>query len=160
MGDILVGTSSWADRQLLASGWYPRDANTPAARIAYYSSRFDIVEVDTTFYAIPAPETVTTWVANTPDWFTFDVKAFSLVTGHGAPTSTLPADLRPSGPERRVRRSDLRPELYDAIWAQFHEALAPMAAAGKLGAILLQFPDWVRRGEAGERRIAAAVERC
>jgi uncharacterized protein YecE (DUF72 family) len=160
MGDILVGTSSWADRLLLASGWYPRDANTPASRLAYYSSRFDLVEVDTSFYAIPDVKTVTTWVESTPDWFVFDVKAFSLFTGHGAPTSTLPADLRPSGAERRVRRSDLPAALYDSIWDRFHESLAPMAAAGKLGSILLQFPPWLRRGAAAEKRITEAVERC
>ena len=47
MGIIRVGTSSWADRLLLRSGWYPRSANTPATRIAHYASRFDLVEVDT-----------------------------------------------------------------------------------------------------------------
>ena len=71
MGRIRVGTSSFADRRLLASGWYPRDVDTPAGRLRYYAGHFDLVEVDTTRYAIPAVETTTTWATATPAGFTF-----------------------------------------------------------------------------------------
>lgn len=57
MGVIKVGTSSWADQSLLRSGWYPRSASTPARRLGFYASQFPMVEVDTSYYAIPVPET-------------------------------------------------------------------------------------------------------
>ena len=100
MGHIRVGTSSFADRRLLASGWYPREVDTPAARLRHYAERFDLVEVDTTRYAIPAVETTTTWATATPGGFTFDVTAFGLLTGHPTRVSALPADLRPPGGPR------------------------------------------------------------
>ena len=43
---ILVGTAGWADRDLIASGWYPPSANSPSGRLAYYAGRFPLVEID------------------------------------------------------------------------------------------------------------------
>ncbi|HYN93136.1 MAG TPA: DUF72 domain-containing protein [Pilimelia sp.] len=160
MGTIRVGTSSWADQLLIASGWYPRALNTPAGRLAHYATFFDLVEVDTTYYAIPAVETTAAWVDRTPAGFTFDVKAFRLFTGHPTPSAVLPRDLRPRTGAAMVRRRDLAPAAYDALWDRFRAALAPIDQAGKLGVVLLQFPPWLRRGDAAVRRIAAAVERC
>lgn len=157
---IRVGTSSWADRLLVASGWYPRSVNTPAGRLAHYAEHFDLVEVDTSYYAIPAVETTSAWADRTPEGFTFDVKAFSLLTGHPTPVSALPPDLRPTGARGQVRRRDLAPGAVDTLWDRFHEALAPLAAADRLGVVLLQFPPWLVRGEAGLRRIAETIERC
>jgi uncharacterized protein YecE (DUF72 family) len=160
MGDIRVGTSSWANRRLLAAGWYPRRVNTPAGRIEYYAEHFDLVEIDTTFYGIPAVETTTVWAEHTPATFTFDVKAFSLFTGHPTPVSSLPKDLCPTGGPSRVRRKDLDPAVWDRLWVRFHQAIEPIAAAGKLGVVLLQFPGWFARGEAARRRILATVREC
>ncbi|MER7891521.1 DUF72 domain-containing protein [Micromonospora sp. NPDC094482] len=160
MGVIRVGTSSWADQSLLRSGWYPRSVNTPAGRLRFYAERFGLVEVDTSYYAVPAPETTQGWVDATPAEFTFDVKAFSLFTGHPTPVAALPRDLRPAGGPTRIRRRDLPAPAYDELWARFRAALDPIAAAGKLGAVLLQFPPWLARGAAAERRIAELAERC
>ncbi|RKR87576.1 uncharacterized protein YecE (DUF72 family) [Micromonospora pisi] len=161
MSDIRVGTSSWADRLLLASKWYPREANSPAGRLAYYASRFDLVEVDTSYYALPTPETTTAWADRTPPTFTFDVKAFSLFTGHPTAISALPRDLRPAGdPDSRVRRRDLPEATYDELWARFRTVLEPIATTGKLGVVLLQFPPWLRYSEAAKRRIVEVAERC
>ncbi|GIJ27332.1 hypothetical protein Vqi01_24940 [Micromonospora qiuiae] len=160
MGVIKVGTSSWADRTLLRSGWYPRQANTPAGRLRYYADRFALVEVDTSYYAVPAPETVQGWVDATPDGFTFNVKAFSLFTGHPTPTATLPADLRPADGPDRIRRRDLPSTAYDELWRRFRAALAPIAAADRLGAVLLQFPPWLACTYAARRRIAELATRC
>jgi uncharacterized protein YecE (DUF72 family) len=160
MGDIRVGTSSWANRRLLASGWYPREVNTPAGRLAYYAERFDLVEVDTTYYAIPAVETTAVWTEHTPASFTFDVKAFSLFTGQPTPVSALPKDLVPAGGPSPVRRKDLAPAVWNRLWERFHEAIEPIAAAGKLGVVILQFPGWFARGDAARRRILATVREC
>ncbi len=145
---------------LLRSGWYPRSANTPAARLAHYAGRFPLVEVDTSYYAVPVPETTHGWAAATPDGFTFDVKAFRLFTGHPTPVDCLPRDLRPAGGAHRVRRRDLPPGAYDELWARFRAALEPLAAADRLGAVLLQFPPWLARGDAARRRIVELAERC
>lgn len=158
MGVIQLGTASWADRELLASGWYPREARTPAQRLAFYASRFDLVEADTSYYAIPAPETTASWAAATPDGFTFDVKAFALLTGHPAAVRALPADLRPRTAARTVRRRDLPPEALDELWRRFHAALDPLGA--RLGTVLLQFPPWLSYGDAALRRIEDTIERC
>jgi uncharacterized protein YecE (DUF72 family) len=158
MGTILVGTSSWADRMLLDAGWYPREVNTPAGRLGYYAERFALVEADTGYYAIPSVETTTGWVARTPEAFVFNVKAFSLFTGHPTRVDALPRDLRAGA--GRLRPRDLAPGTLDALWARFHEALAPLAAAGKLGVVLLQFPPWLVYGEAAKRRIAETARRC
>lgn len=160
MGVIKVGTASWADQMLLRSGWYPRSATTPAARLAHYAGRFPLVEVDTSYYAVPAPETAHGWAAATPDGFTFDVKAFRLFTGHPTPVDCLPRDLRPAGSPRRVRRRDLPPGAYDELWARFRAVLEPLAAADRLGAVLLQFPPWLARGDAARRRIVELAGRC
>lgn len=160
MGVIRVGTSSWADQMLLRSGWYPRSARTPAARLGHYASRFGVVEVDTSYYAIPTPEVAEGWAAATPAGFTFDVKAFRLFTGHPTPVSVLPRDLRPTGSRRQVHRRDLPDGTYDELWARFHAALAPLAATGRLGAVLVQFPPWFGHGEAAKRRILDVAARC
>ncbi|MER5704510.1 DUF72 domain-containing protein [Micromonospora sp. NPDC002296] len=159
MGEIKVGTSSWADRMLLGSGWYPRSVNTPAGRLRHYAERFALVEVDTSYYAVPTPETTAGWVAATPPGFTFDVKAFSLFTGHPTPVAALPRDLRPAGGPFRIRWRDLPAGAYDELWSRFRAALEPIAAADRLGAVLLQFPPWLARSAAAERRIVATAER-
>ncbi|MFG1951423.1 DUF72 domain-containing protein [Micromonospora sp. NPDC048830] len=159
MGGIRVGTASWADRMLLSSGWYPRAVNTPAGRLGYYAQRFGLVEVDTSYYAVPAPETTAGWVDATPPGFTFDVKAFSLFTGHPTPVTALPKDLRPAAGAARIRWRDLPAGAYDELWRRFRAALEPIAAADRLGAVLLQFPPWLARGAAAERRIVELARR-
>ncbi|MEH0986008.1 DUF72 domain-containing protein [Micromonospora sp. CPCC 205556] len=160
MAVIKVGTSSWADASLLRSGWYPRTARTPADRLGFYAGRFGLVEVDTSYYAVPAPETTAGWVEATPDGFTFDVKAFSLFTGHPTPVSMLPRDLRPDSGPARVRWRDLPESSYEELWARFRAALDPLAAADRLGVVLLQFPPWLVRGERARRRIVELARRC
>ncbi|MGC4807539.1 DUF72 domain-containing protein [Micromonospora sp. DT233] len=159
MGEIMVGTSSWADQMLLRSGWYPRSVQTPADRLGWYAQQFRLVEVDTSYYAVPVPQTTAGWVAATPPGFTFDVKAFSLFTGHPTPVSVLPKDLRPAGGPSRIRWRDLPAGAYDELWRRFRAALEPIAAADRLGAVLLQFPPWLARSAAAERRIVEVAER-
>jgi uncharacterized protein YecE (DUF72 family) len=51
---VLVGTASWADKSLVDSGrFYPPDVTTPEARLRYYASQFPMVEVDSSYYAMP-----------------------------------------------------------------------------------------------------------
>ena len=59
-----------------------RGVTSAAGRLRYYAERFDNVEVDSTYYALPHPETAARWVERTPPAFTFNVKASGEMTGH------------------------------------------------------------------------------
>jgi|Deesub1362A_J573_1020465.scaffolds.fasta_scaffold34091_2 hypothetical protein len=52
------------------------------------------VEVDSTYYAIPHKKTVWLWSHRTPENFTFHIKAYGALTGHGIDPKTLPKDLQ------------------------------------------------------------------
>ena len=144
MGRIRVGISSWTEPTLVKSGWYPPDANTAEERLRYYASRFPIAEVDSTFYAIPNEKTAHLWVERTPKDFTFNAKAYALLTQHSAPPSRLPKDLREkvSDSKRNVYFKDLSAKDRESIWDRFREGMQPLQDAGKLGAIVFQFPKW------------------
>ena len=162
MGQIRVGTASWTDKTLIASGWYPPEANTPEQRLRFYARQFPLVEVDSTYYALPAEQTAATWAARTPAGFTFNVKAFSLFTQHPTPVKALPADLREAAAKTgkdRVYLKDVDPDVTGQAWDRFLAALGPLRQAGKLGAILLQFPPWFPISRANKEYIAACAER-
>ncbi|MEV0147166.1 MULTISPECIES: DUF72 domain-containing protein [unclassified Nonomuraea] len=162
MGKILVGTASWTDKSLLASGWYPPDAATPEARLGYYASRFPLVEVDATYYHPPAERTAELWRDRTPAGFTFNVKAFSLLTHHPTRPAALYKDLRAAlgEPRRTLYLRDVPPEVAEQVWARFLSALRPLREAGKLGALLFQFPQWFTPGAASRRHILECRDRC
>ena len=162
MGLIRVGTASWTDKTLIESGWYPPEADTPEQRLRFYARQFPLVEVDSTYYALPAERTAQFWAERTPAGFTFNVKAFSLFTQHPTPVRALPADLREaagqSGKER-VYLKDVDPAVTDQAWDRFLAALEPLRSAGKLGAILLQFPPWFPISRARKDYILACAAR-
>lgn len=163
MGEILVGTSSWTDRTLVASGWYPPEANTPDARLRYYASQFPLVEVDATYYAPPAEQTARLWAERTPPEFTFNIKAFSLFTHHPTRPTSLPKDLRKPAEElgkRHVYLRDLDARIVDEMWERFLTALGPLVDAGKLGTILLQFPPWFPISRQNKQFLLACRDRC
>jgi uncharacterized protein YecE (DUF72 family) len=162
MTEIRVGTAGWTDKTLIDSGWYPGDASNPEKRLRYYASPFPLVEVDSAYYALPAERTAQAWAERTPDHFTFNVKAFSLFTQHPTPVKALPADLREDAGKAgkdRVYLKDVDPKLAGEAWDRFLAALEPLRAAGKLGAILLQFPPWFPIGRANKQYIADCAER-
>src|SRR5246127_2145277 len=163
MGQIRVGTAGWTDKSLIDSGWYPPDAATPEKRLRYYARQFPLVEVDSAYYALPAERTAAAWTERTPAGFTFNIKAFSLFTQHPTPVRALPADLRESAAKagkERVYLKDVDPEVTAQAWNRFLAALEPLRAAGKLGAILLQFPPWFPIGRARREYILACAERA
>ncbi|MGW5264961.1 DUF72 domain-containing protein [Microbispora sp. NPDC004025] len=162
MGKILVGTASWTDKSLLASGWYPAEASTPEKRLGYYAGRFPLVEVDATYYNPPARRTAELWRDRTPKDFTFNVKAFSLLTGHPTRPAALYKDLRAvlGEPTRTLYRRDLPPEVVEEVWRRFLGALEPLHESGKLGAVLFQFPQWFPPSEANRRYILRCRDRC
>jgi uncharacterized protein YecE (DUF72 family) len=153
MGEILTGTCSWADPSLIKSHrFYPEWAKSTVARLQYYASEFPVVEVDSTYYALPKEAAAGLWVRRTGDGFRFDVKAFRLFTGHPTPLAVLPKDIKEALPARLKKQEnlyyrDLAAELLEELWRRFERALLPLDSAGKLGVVTFQFPPWFRPGK-------------
>lgn len=147
-GTVSVGTAGWTDPTLIAPGvFYPGHATSAEDRLRYYAQRFPLVEVDSCYYALPSRRSAELWVERTPPEFTFNLKANALMTGQPSEASRLPKALRDALPEplrekQRIYGKDLPAELYDAVWNWYTDALEPLHAAGKLGAVLLQYPRW------------------
>ena len=162
---VLVGTASWTDPTMTAAGvFYPSGADTAEGRLAYYASTFPVVEVDATYYALPAERTAQLWVERTPPDFTFDIKAHALMTGQGTETKRLPKAIRDELPaelreKTRIYAKDLPADLNDEVWRLFRSALGPLAERGQLGSILLQYPRWVFPSNENRAMIEDAVER-
>lgn len=160
MGTLRVGTASWTDKALLASGWYPAGADTPQQRLAHYASRFPLVEVDATYYHPPSERTAALWAQRTPPGFVFNVKAFSLLTGHPTRRSALYADLRPDTGKANLYPADLPAATYEQVWERFLSALDPLVDAGRLGALLFQFPPWFTRRKDNRAYLLEVAARC
>jgi uncharacterized protein YecE (DUF72 family) len=155
MAELRVGICSWADPALIEDGsFYPKKSMSADARLRFYASVFDTVEVNSSYYAIPAPLAATRWTERTPAGFLFNIKAYSLMTGHHPKFETLPAELQallPAHPKRthrgEVHASAFPPEALDACFRLYRSAVAPLAEAGKLGYVLFQLAPWVRFGD-------------
>ena len=146
-----VGICAWADPALIEEGtFYPKKSMSAEARLRFYASVFDVVEVNASYYAIPDVLTVRRWVERTPAGFVFHLKAWSLMTGHHLRPPTIPADVQALLPPR-ARRShrgeiladEVPPAGLDAAFRLFRAALTPLAESGKLGYVLFQFAPWV-----------------
>jgi uncharacterized protein YecE (DUF72 family) len=135
-GKIRVGTSSWADPGFVKE-WYPPKM-AARERLSWYAERFDYVELNSSFYAVPDRTTVHKWVGETPDGFIFDVKAHRLLSRHSAQVESLPPELRDQAQTTGRGRVTLTPSLEEALARRLVEETAPLAEAGKLGAYLVQ----------------------
>lgn len=160
---ILVGTASWTDKTLIESGaFYPAGCNSAEARLRYYSSVFPLVEVDSSYYAMPSATNSALWAERTPAGFVFDVKAFRLFTGHQTEPKFFPKDLQPELPttgKKNLYYKDVPAPVIDEIWARFFAALQPLQAAGKLGSVLFQFPHWVTAAPKALEHVEHCAER-
>ncbi|MCS7459544.1 DUF72 domain-containing protein [Paenibacillus doosanensis] len=114
---IQIGLAGWGDHDdLYMQGTPARD------KLKVYGRHFPIVEVDSSFYAVQAETTYERWVQETPDGFSFIVKAYQGMTGH----------LRGKNPF----------DSEEAMFRSFCESIRPVQAAGKLKAVLFQYPPW------------------
>jgi uncharacterized protein YecE (DUF72 family) len=129
LATISIGTSSW-----LFDGWrgvfYP-ERLPKADYLAYYATQFPTVEVNTSFYAIPAPGTLINWVETVPAGFTFALK-FPRAISHD---------------KRLVNASEESLAFLDAL-----RALGPAAAPA-----FLQLPPQFTR-KSGGKQIAAYLD--
>jgi len=162
---VRIGTASWTDPTMTAAGvFYPPDATTAEDRLVYYANQFPIVEVDSTYYALPARRTGELWLERTPPDFTFDIKAHALMTGQPSEVSRLPKDIREELPaeliaKKRVYARDLPSDVEDEIWARFMDGIEPLRSSGKLGAVFLQYPRWFFPSSESRDEIVKARER-
>lgn len=162
---VRVGTASWTDPTMTAGNvFYPSGVETAQERLQYYASQFPLVEIDATYYALPAARTAELWRERTPPDFIFDVKAHALMTGQPTETRRLHKALREALPaeiadKKRVYARDLPDELRNEVWRMFMDGLEPLRAAGQLGSILLQYPRWFFPLSQNREEILAARER-
>lgn len=122
---VLVGTCNWADH----TDFYPPSVR-PTERLAFYARYFSLVEVDVTYYRVMPARIFQRWAERTPSDFVFDVKAYRTLTLHG-PTYE---------PGQRHDVDTLVPAEDDFL--AFRRSIQPLKDAGKLRAILFQFPPW------------------
>jgi uncharacterized protein YecE (DUF72 family) len=145
---ILTGSCSWTDRTLVnESDWYPKRTMSAEERLRFYAEHFPLTEIDSTYYAPPAEQQARLWAERTPEGFRFDVKAYSLLTGHPTRPNSLWRDLREQlspkvADKRNVYAHHLDPGALEEAWRRFNMALRPLHEAGRLGAVLFQYPPW------------------
>jgi len=116
LGRISVGTANWSDH----TGFYPRGTK-PAERLAYYASRLRVVEVNASFYRRIEPSVYTQWAEQTPEAFTFLIKA-----------------------HRAVANPPRDPQLAAEYIANQFKDVQPLREAGKFGGFLVQLGANVR----------------
>jgi uncharacterized protein YecE (DUF72 family) len=139
-----IGTSGWSyptGKGKWNGLFYPSTRSRKAGtdtfdELRFYAEHFDTVEVNNTFYMQPRPDTVKSWAHRTPARFVFSMKLYQKFTHpkmfkekalHAAPGSEGPLlDLL-----AQVTQSDID---------EFRAGIDPVASAGKLGALLAQFP--------------------
>lgn len=114
---IRVGLTGWGDHPAAYS------TTTKAIdKLFDYSGHFPVVEVDSSFYAIPKESSIKKWLADTPESFQFSVKAYQGMTGH----------LRENLPY------ETRGEMFEA----FRQAARIFVKENRLAMVLVQFPPW------------------
>ena len=164
-GTTLIGTSSWTDPTLVKEGhFYPAGTTTAEARLRYYAEQFPLVEVDSTYYYPPSEKNSVLWIERTPAHFTFNIKAYSLLTNHPTRPDSLYADIKAElDPallaKRAVYRDNLPDDAVEEVWQRFHDALMPLHSSGKMGAVLFQFPQWFTISRKNKAYILECAER-
>jgi uncharacterized protein YecE (DUF72 family) len=164
-GRVLVGISSWTEPTLIKRGnFYPKGVTSAEDRLKFYATQFPVVEVDSTYYFPPSERNAALWAERTPKDFTFNIKAYSLLTEHPTKLESLYKEIRESLPDevtkkRNVYREKLPDEAVDEVWNRFRESLMPLHSAGKLGSILFQFPQWFVIGRKSKDYILECKER-
>jgi uncharacterized protein YecE (DUF72 family) len=157
MGEVRIGTSGWSYPTGPGSWngvFYPSgrggSSDRHAGDLAYYAEHFDTVEVNSSFYRPPEPATTGKWARETPSAFDFSLKLFQKFTHPGMYRKAIaPHADADEGAIPSVTTVDV-----DA----FKRAIDPLAAAGKLGALLAQFPTSFRHGDDAREYLAWLLE--
>ncbi len=108
---IRIGTSGFSYKDWVGPVYPPKMPEKEW--LGYYASLFSTVELNVTFYRLPTTRNIDAWLRKTPEDFRFTVKAF-----------------------RGLTHEREQPD-----FSAFSQSIQPLAEAGKLGCVLLQFPN-------------------
>ena len=155
-GEIRIGTSGWnypRGRGTWNGTFYPRVRPAHFDELSYYAEHFDTVEVNSTFYGQPRADVSRAWVARTPAGFEFSVKLYQKFTHPGMFKERL--KMGSGGVLRRLAEKTPPDPFLDAVTRpnqtdldEFRSGIEPLASAGRLGALLAQFPPSFKDSEA------------
>ena len=129
---VVVATGGWS-----VADWYPREVKA-GDRLAALAEHLEGVEVDSSFYALPAPRSVERWAKTTPGRFSFTAKLHRALSRHAAPLKSLPRDLRDGARVTERGRVVLDEDLEAALCTRTLEVFEPLYGAGRLRCFLLQ----------------------
>lgn len=124
---IRVGTSGWSypSGNGTWNGIFYPTREKRFDELAFYARHFDTVEVNSSFYRVPAASTTASWARRTPKDFEFSLKLYQKFTH----------------PEMFLKATGMDPADLDRTDVDaFRQAIDPLVTAGKLGALLAQFP--------------------
>jgi uncharacterized protein YecE (DUF72 family) len=144
MGEIRIGTSGW-NYPTGPGSWNgifypaPSDRTRHFDELSYYAEHFDTVEVNVTFYRPPVRTTARRWAERTPAGFDFSVKLHQRFTHAAMGSKGGPGDTAP-----RAGHDLPLPAFGPRDVDEFRQGIDPLVEAGKLGALLVQFPPSFR----------------
>jgi len=157
---LRIGTSGWnypSGKGTWNGIFYPKGRSRKTFdELAYYADHFDTVEVNSSFYGPPTPETTRGWVERTPKGFEFSLKLYQKFThpkmfreaqlkrvklpGAEAGAAAGPEAGPGAGPGAGGSMLDILAQVTQSDIDEVKRGLDPIASAGKLGALLAQFP--------------------
>lgn len=144
MGEVRVGTSGWSypsGKGTWNGLFYPKTRSKRAGtdrfdELRFYAEHFDTVEVNTTFYGQPRAEVTRGWAERSPAGFDFSLKLYQKFTH---PKMFREAALK-TAPGSEGALLDLLALVTQSDIDEFRSGIDPLASAGKVGALLAQFP--------------------
>jgi uncharacterized protein YecE (DUF72 family) len=158
--DLRIGTSGWnypTGRGTWNGVFYPPSRGRAKGfdELSFYAEHFNTVEVNSTFYGQPRPDVARSWAERTPPDFEFSIKLYQKFTHPNMFKETFTKGVSPSGDMGRPGGRDNKDALLDALARpnqtdldEFRRGIEPLASAGKLGALLAQFPPSFKDGPA------------
>jgi uncharacterized protein YecE (DUF72 family) len=150
VSNLRIGTSGWnypSGTGTWNGIFYPAAARGRRAKggtapkfdeLAYYAEHFDTVEINTTFYGQPKATVAQTWADRTPGGFEFSLKLYRDLT-HAKSSSVPPLD--------------------DRVIDEYRTGIEPLASAGKVGALLAQFPPSFKQTSESQAYLDALLQR-
>ena len=121
-----------------------------------------VARIGTPLPTPPSEKNSVLWIERTPKDFTFNVKAYSLLTNHPTRPESLYKDLElpeELADKKNLYREQLPDTIVDEVWQRFRDALMPLHSAGKLGAVLFQYPQWFVIGRKNKDYVLECAER-
>jgi uncharacterized protein YecE (DUF72 family) len=151
IGDVRVGTSGWnypSGRGTWNGIFYPptRGRSKSFDELSFYAEHFDTVEVNSTFYGQPRAEVTRGWAERTPRGFDFSLKLYQKFTHPRMFKARVTRALPGIDADDRLLEELTRPNAADLD--EFRRGIEPLVEAGKLGALLAQFPASFKSGPA------------